>query len=293
MAHAQLALMALSRQSGIVGRLFGTIFFLFFLGMGLVFVGLIGKESLRRLETFRWPMVPCTILSSTVATEKSSENPYRFAVSYEYQLGGKSYHSQRAVLSDIRSSNYRDALRLVERYPEKAQSACYVNPARPEEAILQRSTLWFVLLLAFPIPFIFIGGAGIWAIWRSSTTSVTQTALSRSGAPATSNGCLALFFSIFLMAGLGGLVILLIKPLLKIQQARYWPEVPCVILSSEVRHHRGDKSTTYSVDILYDYHVNGREYKANRYSFINASSSGYDGKAAVVARYRPGGQALC
>src|SRR5437763_4399220 len=205
-----LALVALSRPSGIVGRLFGTIFFLLFLGMGLIFVGLIGRESLRRFETFRWPMVTCTILSSTVATEKYSENPYRFAVSYQYQLGGKSYHSQRAVLSDIRSSNYRDSLRLVQRYPEKAQTSCYVNPAHPEEAILQRSSLWFVLLLAFPIPFIFIGGAGIWAIWRSSTTSLTQTALSRSASPATSSGCLALFFSIFLIAGLGGLVVLLI-----------------------------------------------------------------------------------
>src|SRR5437773_1088557 len=172
-------LVAISGPSGIFGRLFGTIFFLFFLGMGLLFVGLIGKDALKRAQTYRWATVPCTILSSTVAAEKSSENPYRFAVSYEYQLGGNSYHSQRAALSDIRSPNYRDALRMVERYPEKAQSVCYVNPAHPDEAILQRSSLWFVLLLAFPIPFILIGGGGIWAMWRPSTGSVSAMAISR------------------------------------------------------------------------------------------------------------------
>src|ERR1041384_7732393 len=109
-------IVAVSRPSGIVGRLFGTLFFLFFLGMGLIFVGLIGKESLQRVKTYRWPMVPCTILSSTVANEKSSENPYRFAVTYEYQIRGKTYRSQRASLSDIRSGDYSKILRLVDRY---------------------------------------------------------------------------------------------------------------------------------------------------------------------------------
>src|SRR3989442_11965981 len=288
-----LRLVAISRPSGILGRLFGTVFFLFFLGMGVLFVVLIAKEALERAETFRWPTVPCTIVSSSVVTEKSGENPYRFAVDYEYEVAGKSYHSRRAALSDVRSGNYSDTLRMVERYPENGHATCYVNPANPQEAVLQRSSLWFVLLLAFPVPFILIGGIGIVVMWRPSTASVSAMALSRTARPGMSSGWLAAFFSIFLIAGLAALVMLLIRPMVKIQQARHWRQVPCTILSSEVRHHRGDKGTTYSVDIFYRYYVNAKEYKANRYSFVTGSSSGYDGKAAVVARYRPGTKALC
>jgi len=288
-----LRFVTMSRPSGIPGRLFGSLFFVFFLGMGVLFLVLTTKEVVKRGETLRWPIVPCTIVSSSVAAEKSSENPFRFAVNYQYQFRGRSYHSQRAELSETRSGNYRDVLRMVERYPEKAQAICYVNPAHPEEAILQRSSFWFALLLVVPIPFIVIGGLGIWAMWQPPTSSLTQPAFSRTVSPRTRSFSLALFFSIFLVAGLAAFAFLVIRPMMKIQQSRHWLQLPCTILSSEVRPHHGDNGTTYSVDIFYQYFANGKEYKANRYSFLTGSSSGYDGKAAVVARYRPGTKALC
>ena len=41
------------------------------------------------------------------------------------------------------------------------------------------------------------------------------------------------------------------------------------------------------------YRMNGGEYRANRYSFMGGSSSGYAGKQAIVSRYPPGAQVIC
>ena len=88
-------------------------------------------------------------------------------------------------------------------------------------------------------------------------------------------------------------VFLVVRPALLMLQARNWPAVPCTIISSEVRTSRGNKGSTYSVNILYSYSFKGREYKSNDYAFIGASSSGYDSKAAIVARFPPGSTTVC
>jgi hypothetical protein len=72
-----------------------------------------------------------------------------------------------------------------------------------------------------------------------------------------------------------------------------WDETPCTVLSSRVRAHTGDDSTTYSVDILYAYTVDGKGYKSSGYGFLGGSSSGYRGKADVVERHRPGTRTVC
>jgi len=289
---AALELFRNRKPSGVPGRLFGSVFLFFFLGMGLLFASFIGREVMQRVKTYRWPAVPCTIRSSSVFTDSSSENPYRFAVRYEYQVGGQKYQSERAALSDVRSGDYSKALRLVEKFPAGSQAICYANPNNPNEAILQRSSLWFALLLVFPLPFILIGGGGIAAMWSKPRANPVQ-ALSTQAKPRTNAGCVALFFSIFLLAGLACLIVFFVRPMLKVQQARSWPAIPCTVISSQLRSDRGDDGTTYSVDILYRYTVNGKEYKANRYSFLGSSSSGTDRKAAIVARHRPGTQAIC
>jgi hypothetical protein len=60
-----------------------------------------------------------------------------------------------------------------------------------------------------------------------------------------------------------------------------------------VGSHEGDDSTTYSVDVLYEYEYGGRTYRSRRYEFLGGSSSGYEGKAAIVARYPPGSRTVC
>jgi hypothetical protein len=73
--------------------------------------------------------------------------------------------------------------------------------------------------------------------------------------------------------------------------ARFWKETPCTVVSSRVAE--GSDGGTYWVDLGYAYVVDGREYRGSRYDFVEGSTSGYDRKAAIVARYPAGTRATC
>jgi hypothetical protein len=106
-------------------------------------------------------------------------------------------------------------------------------------------------------------------------------------------GCLAAFFSLFLLAGIGVGIPLVVLPVYRAVVARSWQAVPCTVESSTVQTHSGDDSDTYSVEVRYAYEYGGRHYQGDRYRFLGGSSSGYDGKAAVVAEIPPGTRAQC
>src|SRR5215213_1213362 len=108
-----------------------------------------------------------------------------------------------------------------------------------------------------------------------------------------SAGCLVLFFGIFLAVGLALSYFILWKPWSQWLSARFWEETPCRIVSSQVAEVTSSDGSTYKVDITYTYAVEGGEIRGSSYDFTNMSSSGYDGKAAIVARYPPGTQATC
>ncbi|HVE41949.1 MAG TPA: DUF3592 domain-containing protein [Planctomycetota bacterium] len=104
-------------------------------------------------------------------------------------------------------------------------------------------------------------------------------------------GC---FFTVFLIIGLLATLFLFVIPVAQILGARNWRATPCVIRSSEVGTHTGSKGgRTYSIDITYEYTVEEQRYVSSRYQFMPGSSSGYDGKKAVVDRLPPGTAATC
>jgi hypothetical protein len=104
-------------------------------------------------------------------------------------------------------------------------------------------------------------------------------------------GC---FLSVFLLLALAGTVFLFIVPVARVIAARNWRPTPCVILKSEVGVHRGSKGgKTYSIDVTYEYQVEGERHVSTRYQFNTGSSIGYDGTKAIVNRLRPGTSATC
>ncbi len=104
-------------------------------------------------------------------------------------------------------------------------------------------------------------------------------------------GC---FFSFFLLFGLAMSTFLFLVPLFHIVGARNWREVPCTILASKVETHRGSKGgATYSVEVTYEYVVDDECRVGTRYQFMGGSSSGYDGKKAIVDRLPPGTRTVC
>ena len=72
-----------------------------------------------------------------------------------------------------------------------------------------------------------------------------------------------------------------------------WLTHTCRVLTSSVQEHTGSDSVTYSVDIVYDYQLQGVLYRSRRYDFFEGSSSGYDSKQKIVAEYPPQKNVTC
>jgi len=107
-----------------------------------------------------------------------------------------------------------------------------------------------------------------------------------------SPGCMGAFFAIFLIAGLGFLMVFAL-PAWNVVASRSWTPVECEILSSSVGNHAGEDGTTYSIDVRYRYVFNGVEYSSDRYEFLGGTSSGYEGKQAVVDEMPEGSSVTC
>lgn len=109
------------------------------------------------------------------------------------------------------------------------------------------------------------------------------------------SGCMALFFLIFAVVGGGILWFLLVKPMGKVIAAQSWPPVPCTVVESRVDvSSGGEDGSTYKALVNAAYNVDGVEHRSATYDFSGSVySSGYDGKAKIVARYPVGSQTTC
>ena len=286
-----------ARPVGAGVKFFASLFFLVFLGMGLVFAWLVAREALAGLKTWTWARTPCEIIRSDVRdtdVRGRKSDDFYFDVEYRYDFKGQNHSSSRHKLKPTSSSDYSTVGLLTEAYRPGSHSICYVNPSAPNEAVLERGSLLFPLLVLFPMIFVAIGAGGIYGTWRQTSPSQTKTRpISDLSTKAVGRTFAIVFFGAF--AVIGGVVFyfISIRPLSGVFNARKWPAVPCTVISSNVRSHRGDKGSTYSINILYSYVIDDHTYKANSYDFIGGSSSGYSRKRAIVARYPPGSTSTC
>jgi len=282
-----------SKPASILGRSALSLFFLVFFAMGSLFEVLILREFGRAVGQRSWKPVPCTLVASEVR-EVGGESPYVAAVSYQYEYGGQRHSGSAYKRGYSASDTYSGAQKIVQRYPVGRTTVCYVNPNNPAEAVLKRNSLLIGLVALFPLIFVAIGAGGVYFIWRKSPPAEAKPIAPI--APRTkgrSKYAMAAFFALFAVAGGAMLYPLGIRPIAKIIDAKNWLPMPCKVLRAEVRDHDSDDGTTYSAYILYQYEFNGQTYKCDRYDFLGGSSSGYEGKARVVERYRTAANPVC
>jgi hypothetical protein len=282
---------------GVGGRVVITVFFLFFFGVGTVFAWLVAREAVAGVWTWLWPKTECQIVRSSVRETDPrgrKTGDFYFDIEYQYPFNGQNYVSDRFRLRAASYQDYGKVERLVQRFQTGSRTACYVNPRQPAEAVLERGSLLFPLLIFFPLIFVGIGAIGIFSAWSpSSRTAIASRPISDRASGVRGKGLAIGIFALFTIVGLGMFYGIAVRTSLLVLRARNWPAVTCTVLSSQVRTHHGNHGSTYSVDVLYAYRVNGREYKANRYDFMGGSSSGYAGKQAITRRYPPGAQVIC
>ena len=282
-----------SEPASVRARLGLSLFFLVFFAIGMFSELLIIRQFAWAANQRLWKTVPCTIAASEVR-EGGGESPYAFTVSYRYDYGGQRYTGSVYRRGYSASSKYFAAQNLVQRYPVSQGTVCYVNPKNPFEAVLKRDSPLIGLAALFPLIFVTVGVGGVYFLWRKSPPEearpIARAARSKKGLgkPATAGIC-----ALFAIVGGAMLYPLGIRPIARTIDAKHWAATPCKVLRAEVGSHSGDDSTTYSIDILYEYTFNGRTYKCDRYDFMGGSSSGYEGKARIVEQYESAAQPIC
>ena len=283
-----------SKPPGVAGKFGLSVFFFVFFAMGSLFEVLIVREFGRAVGQWSWKKVPCTIVGSEVQERKDSEEPFAFVVRYKYDYGGRPYAGLEYKRRYSGTDKYTKAQQLVQKYPSGLSTSCYVNPKNPAEAVLKRDSLAIGLVFFFPLIFVVIGAGGIYFIWRKQPPEakkpIAAGAIRKRG---RSKYAVAAFFGIFAIVGGALLYPLGIKPIAKTIDAESWVETPCRVVRAEVRSHDSDEGTTYSVYILYQYQFDGQTYKCDRYDFVGGSSSGYRGKARLVAAYEVAPNPIC
>jgi hypothetical protein len=290
-----------STPTSVGGKIFLTLFCGVFAAVGTLFFVFMARAGATMIETFTWTPTPCTILSSELNDEADGvEAAAGWQVRYRYAIDGQTYES-RTITRSLWSRDASSDRRLSQLYAAGTESTCFVDHDAPADAaVLRREHPATLLWILFPLPFMAIGYGGLYFAWRKPRLNPDGTAVV---APVTSAAVAASsakrtwiavgLFGLFGFIGVIGTWFLGVKPMLRAVDARSWPVVPCIILSSEVETHDSDDGYTYSVAIVYRYEVGGRAFTSDRYKFFGGSSSGRTGKEAIVDQYPRGSTAVC
>ena len=278
-----------SGSGGIVGKLIFSAFGLFFAFIGSQFVKQEWKNLQETTAMQQWAQTSCTIVSSET---KDDGEDFRLEVSYRYEVDGKIFTSTRyGKRPHYMAETVGEIDQARKKLPPGKTFDCHYNPANPAEAVLDlptvkdaRRSVGFTL---------FFPGFGLlfatlpWLLRRKKKkgeSGETQTKKTvRSG-----KRFLILFGAVFALFGLIALAPILIIPLQKTAAAKSWNTVQASVVSSKVKSHHGDDSTTYSPYIAYRYEVGGEEFLGDQYTFMGGSGSGRESKAEIVHQYPKG-----
>lgn len=90
-----------------------------------------------------WQETPCVITSSKFNTHRDDSTTYSLNIHYEYTFGGRKYESHGYGVFEVLNSNRHhsspaDVQEIVNQYPERLITVCYVDPQHPEESLLNR-----------------------------------------------------------------------------------------------------------------------------------------------------------
>ena len=108
-----------------------------------------------------WEEVPCWIENAEMKASRGSKGgtTHKTEARYRYQYAGRTYHSEEVSLtggSDNIGDFQQKAHAQIRAFEGKDRPfRCYVNPAKPEQAVLYRDLRWGLMLLMSIFPMIF------------------------------------------------------------------------------------------------------------------------------------------
>jgi hypothetical protein len=151
-------------RSTIGARVFLALFFAIFLVTGAAFEYSFFIRPLMRIVAARaWSSATCEILSSSVHESAGDDgSTYRVQVRYRYDVDGANYVGDRYKFMTGSSSGRAGKAAIVAALRPGTRTPCYVNPADPSDAVIERgftADMWFSLL---PMLFVLVGGVGLY-----------------------------------------------------------------------------------------------------------------------------------
>lgn len=127
--------------------------------MGTAFLFMVFiRPAIQTMAARDWVEVPCRIESADVKTHSGSDgSTYSIEVRYIYEYGGKVYTGDCYAFHSMSSSSrgWRD--KAVARLRSSPKSVCFVNPADPAEAVLDRGLSSDIGFGLIPLVFILVG----------------------------------------------------------------------------------------------------------------------------------------
>jgi hypothetical protein len=252
--------------------------------LGLLYVILI-YPAMRMLRAREWTETPCVIQDSEVSHH--SDGTYSVDISYTYRVGGQTLTSDRYSLTESSSSGFDAKQAIVDRYPAGSRTVCFVNPADPSDAVIERGFTAGLLWGLVPLMFMFFIVMGfISSVRRTRQPNARTEARSR-------RTSMIMLFGTFALAGMILSYPLLVSPLMHVWEAGTWIKTPCVIESSDIGRTMESHGPTYGADIRYSYMFGAKGFTSSRYQFWDATSNGFGRIANIVNQHQAGDSSFC
>jgi hypothetical protein len=125
------------------------------------------RPVLRVREARNWVETRCRIVSSDVGEHPGSKGTtYSVDIVFSYTVGAGRFTSKQYDFMGGSSSGYSGKEAIVERYPARMHTACYVNPADPADAVLDRDYPEDLLFGLIPLAMTVVGATGLIAAGR-------------------------------------------------------------------------------------------------------------------------------
>lgn len=126
-------------------------------------------------KTQSWEPVPARVLDTELKSSRSSKTTtYKVTARYQYDYWGKTYEGTRVGLSDSGWDNigswHKDwHERLMRAKAGETPVTVWVNPVRPEQAIIDREIRWMQLVFHIPFATLFpaVGIGAFWMLWKT------------------------------------------------------------------------------------------------------------------------------
>lgn len=281
-----------SNGSSIGGKIFLIIFGLVWTTFSSLFVVFGIYLAFSDTDRVTWPTTPCEVQHFEVQTKLGLDPAFQPVIKYSYSWKSVEYTGTKIWQNKKGENEYRDLADLLDLTHDCKINECYVNPAKPSEAVIYPTSdsIWGGIGFAIFGGCFVLVGIGLVTMGIKYSYKKDKTLSSKKKEEEGAGLFLSSFLGIFGLAGLAVLIFFVIPMWTKYFEAQSWEPTTATVVWSKVSTHDSD---TYSADIFYKYNHSGRLYKSNSVGLMGGSSSGRSGKQDKVNDHPRGKQITC